>query len=62
MLGRLSVSEQQAQRLEVEAYTRWSPYLAKYCLLLSANESDARAAADIAVLTGVAVSHSTQQR
>ena len=56
------MSEQQAQRLDVEAYTRWSPYLAKCCLLLSANESYARAAADIAVLTGVAVSHSTQQR
>jgi hypothetical protein len=31
-------------------------------LLLSANESYARAAEDIQVLTGVAVSHSTQQR
>lgn len=56
------MSEQQAQRLDVEAYTRWSPYLAKCCLWLSANESYARAAEDIAVLTGVAVSHSTQQR
>lgn len=32
------------------------------CLLVSANESYERAAADIEVLTGVKVSHSTQQR
>jgi len=58
----LSLSEKQAQILNVEAYTRWSPYLTKCCLLLSANESYARAAEDIEVLTGVAVSHGTQQR
>ena len=34
----------------------------KCCLLLSANESYARASEDIKVLTGIAVSHSTQQR
>lgn len=56
------MSEQQAQILEVKAYTQWSPYLEKCCLLLSANESYERAAEDIQVLTGVAVSHSTQQR
>lgn len=56
------MSEKQAQILKVEAYTRWSPYLTKCCLLLSANESYARTAEDIEVLTGVAVSHSTQQR
>lgn len=39
-----------------------SPYLEKCCLLLSANESYARAAEDLQVLTGMAVSHSTQQR
>lgn len=58
----MSLSEKQAQLLDVEAYTRWSPYLVKCCLLLSANESYARVAEDIEVLTGVAVSHSTQQR
>jgi len=56
------VSENQAQILNVKAYTRWSPYLEKCCLLLSANESYERAAEDIQVLTGVMVSHSTQQR
>lgn len=34
----------------------------KCCLLLSANESYARAEEDIATLTGIKVSHSTQQR
>jgi hypothetical protein len=56
------VSEKQAQKLELRAYTQWSPYLEKCCLLLSANESYERAAEDIQVLTGVTVSHSTQQR
>jgi hypothetical protein len=56
------VSEKQAAKLEVKAYTQWSPYLERCCLLLSANESYERAAEDIQVLTGVAVSHSTQQR
>jgi hypothetical protein len=46
----------------VKAYSRWSPYLERCCLLLSANEPYGRAAEDIAVLTGVKVSHSTQQR
>ena len=56
------MSENQAQRLGVKAYTQWSPYLEQCCLLLSANESYERAAEDIQVLTGIAVSHSTQQR
>lgn len=58
----MSISEKQAQILNVAAYTRWSPHLVKCCLLLSANESYARAAEDIEVLTGIAVPHSTQQR
>jgi hypothetical protein len=62
ILGELTVTEQQAQRLEVKAYTQWSPYLERCCLLLSANESYDNAETDIEVLTGVAVSHSTQQR
>ena len=56
------MSEKQAQVLEVKAHTRWSPYLEQCCLLLSANESYERTAEDIQVLTGVSVSHSTQQR
>lgn len=56
------MTDRQAQRLEVKAYTQWSPYLERCCLLLSANESYDNAEKDIEVLTGVAVSHSTQQR
>lgn len=58
----MSISEQQAERLGIRPHTQWSPYLEKCCLLLSANESYARAAEDIVVLTGITVSHSTQQR
>lgn len=58
----MSVSEKQAQKLDVKAYSQQSPYLEKCCLLLSANESYERAAQDLQVLTGMTVSHSTQQR
>jgi hypothetical protein len=58
----MRISEKQAQVLDVKAHTQWSPYLEKCCLLLSANESYECTAADIEVLTGMAVSHSTQQR
>lgn len=58
----MSISEKQGTCLGVKAYSRWSPYLEKCCLLVSANESYQRAAEDIAVLTGVRVSGSTQQR
>lgn len=56
------MSEKQAQNLDVKAYTQWSPSLEKCCLLLSANGSYERAAEDLQVLTGMAISHSTQQR
>ena len=55
------MSEKQAQKLEVKAYSQWSPYLER-CCLLSANESYARASEDLQVLTGMAISQSTQQR
>jgi hypothetical protein len=44
-----------------KARSQWSPYLEKCCLLVSANESYQRAAEDIATLTGITVSSSTQQ-
>lgn len=56
------MSEKQAQKLDVKASSQQSPYLEKCCLLLSANASYARAAEDLQLLTGMAVSHSTQQR
>ena len=58
----MTITEQQAQRLAVKSRTRWSPYLEKCCLLLSANESYQRAEEDIQVLTEIKVSHGTQQR
>lgn len=58
----MKLTEKQAQKLEVKARSRWSPYLEKCCLLLSANESYQRAEEDIKVLTGIEVSHGTQQR
>lgn len=61
-LGVLKVSEKQAQKLGVAARKRLSPQMQKCCLLLSANVSDAHAARDMEVLTGVKVCHSTQQR
>jgi hypothetical protein len=48
--------------LAVKSRTRWSPHLEKCCLLISANESYQRAEEDIKVLTGIEVSHGTQQR
>lgn len=58
----MKVSEKQSQRLGLKEYTRWSPYLEKCCLLVSANESYERASEDVAILTGIRVSGSTQQR
>lgn len=58
----MTISEKQAKRLSVKEKTQWSPYLEKCCLLLSSNESYQRAEEDIKVLTGMEVSHGTQQR
>lgn len=58
----MSITEKQAQRLGVKNRTQWSPHLERCCLLVSANESYQRAEEDIRVLTGIEVSHSTQQR
>ena len=61
-MGKLSITEKQAQKLELRPRNQWSPYLEKCCLLLSANESYQRAEEDIKILTGIKVSHGTQQR
>lgn len=58
----MTITERQAEKLAVKSRTRWSPYLEKCCLLLSANESYQRAEEDIKVLTGIKIPHSTQQR
>jgi hypothetical protein len=56
------ITRQQAERLNLPARSRWSPFLKQCALLLSANESYQRAEEDLATLTGVTVSHSTLQR
>lgn len=58
----MTITEKQAKKLRVKSRTRWSPYLEKCCLLLSANESYQRAEEDIQVLTGIEVAHGTQHR
>lgn len=58
----MKITDKQGEKLGLEKGRRQSPYLQKCCLLLSANESYARAEEDIATLTGIKVSHSTQQR
>lgn len=62
IIGCLTITEKQAKRLALKSRTRWSPYLEKCCLLLSANETYQRAEEDIQVLTGIKVAHGTQQR
>ena len=46
----------------MKSSTQFSPHLQKCCLLLSANVSYANTAQDLEILTGLTVSHSTQQR
>ncbi len=62
ILGELPITEKQAKKLEVKARTQMSPMLEKNCLLLSGDESYEKSAQKIKSLTGIAVSHSTQQR
>ena len=62
MIGEIEITHNQAQSLNVLPYVQISGHLEKCCLLLSANESYARAEQDIQVLTGMNVPHSTQQR
>lgn len=58
----MSITKKQAKSLGIKKRTQWSPYVEKCCLLVSANESYQRAEEDIQVLTGIKVTHSTQQR
>ena len=61
-MGVLTISQQQADKLGVQSYSRLSPLLQKCCLRLSANESYLDAEKEMEALTGVKVSHSTLQR
>jgi len=62
ILGELPITEKQAKKLEIKSRTQMSPMLEKNCLLLSGDESYEKSAQKIKSLTGIAVSHSTQQR
>ncbi len=61
-LGVLNLKAKQAQKLGLRPRSQLSPLLEKCCLRLSANESYQSAETEIEALTGVKVSHSTQQR
>lgn len=56
------MSRKQADKLGLKVRARLSPLLEKSCLLLSANVSYENTTRDLAQLTGISVSHSTQQR
>ena len=62
IVGDLPLRQSQAEQLGVKPYSRLSGALEKGCLRLSANESFQNAEDDIAMLTGIHVGHSTQQR
>jgi hypothetical protein len=62
MLGDLSLSSEQSRVLEVPTGHQMSPYLELCCLRLSANVSYQNAESDLLFLTGIFVSHRTQQR
>lgn len=61
-IGELVITEKQAKKLGVKPRIQISEYLEKCCLLVSANNSYERTEEDIAILLGIRISHSTQQR
>jgi len=58
----LSITSQQAERLQVKAGSQISPMLERCCLRVSANVSYQHSAEDIELFTGMRVSAKTQQR
>lgn len=58
----MSITNQQAERLQVKAGSQISPMLERCCLRVSANVSYQRTTEDIELLTGMQVSAKTQQR
>src|SRR5574343_510141 len=62
ILGELPITEKKKKKLSIKHRTQMSPMLEKNCLLLSGDESYEKSAKKIKSLTGIAVSHSTQQR
>jgi len=52
IIGELTITSKQAEKLEVKNNTQISPYLEACCLRISANVSYERAEEDIEYLTG----------
>lgn len=61
-MGKVTITQKQAQVLGLKPYSQLSPLFEKNCLLLSGNESFQDGEKDIEALTGIKVSHSTLQR
>ena len=59
-LGKVTLSNKQAQRLKLKKSSRLSPVMEKCCLILISNESFIKSETDIEVLTGIRVPSSTQ--
>ena len=62
IVGKVEITEKQAEILELKKNTRLSPFIEKCCLLLVANESFEDAERDVEMITGIKVSSSTQHR
>jgi hypothetical protein len=62
LLGELSLTSGQAERLGVDSHSQLSPGLAVCGLRVSANVSYQHAAEDVEVFTGIRISAATQQR
>ncbi|MEH2321197.1 ISKra4 family transposase [Nostoc sp.] len=62
VVGKVTITQKQAQVLGLKPYSQLSPLFEKNCLLLSGNESFQDGEKDIEALTGIKVSHSTLQR
>jgi hypothetical protein len=62
IIGKLSVTSSQAQKLELRPHSQLSPYLEAYCLRASASLSYEPAAEDVKYATGIEVPKSVQQR
>lgn len=61
-MGKLTITEQQAEKLSVKSHKQLSPLFEKCCLRVSANVSYHNASKDVKYLTGMYVSPKTQQR
>jgi hypothetical protein len=62
IIGKLEITEKQAQKLGLKKNSRLSPFLEKCCLRLVANKSFENAEDDIRMITGMEVSGSSQHR